>query len=187
MDRQRSPICHPYGRPARRLAALLLLFATAGGCAGYRAGVASLYPPEIRTVYVPIFDSTSYRRNLGERLTEAVVKEIQLKTPFQVVNTPNADSVLTGTLVNDTKRVIVTSPTDEARESELTFQVQVRWVDRQGTLLRAPAAVAIPGALADVDYASSVVPEAGQSIVVGQQKAIQKIAEQIVGLMEAPW
>lgn len=164
-----------------------LLLVTLAGCASYRAGASSLYPPEIRTVYVPIFESNSFRRNLGERLTEAVVKEIELKTPYKVVNTPNADSILTGTIVAETKRVIVVAPTDEPRESELAFQVDVRWVDRQGNLLREPAGVPIPGELATIGFASSMVPEAGQSIAVSQQTAFQRMAEQIVGLMEAPW
>ena len=34
-----------------------------GGCAGYRFGAASLYPPDIQTVYVPMFESNSFRRN----------------------------------------------------------------------------------------------------------------------------
>jgi hypothetical protein len=45
------------------------------GCAPYRMGVQSLYSCNIRTVYVPMFESDSFRRNLGERLTEAVQKE----------------------------------------------------------------------------------------------------------------
>ena len=58
---------------------LLLL----GGCAGYQIGNQSLYPQEIRTVYVPMFQSISFRRNLGERLTEAVVKEIEKQHAVQ--------------------------------------------------------------------------------------------------------
>ena len=53
------------------------------GCAGYQIGNQSLYPPEIHTVYVPMFQSNSFRRNLGERLTEAVVKEIESQDALQ--------------------------------------------------------------------------------------------------------
>ena len=41
-----------------------------------------------------MIESDSYRRDLGERLTEAVIKEIELKTPYKVVGTPDADSIL---------------------------------------------------------------------------------------------
>ena len=65
------------------------------GCAGYQLGSQSLYPPDIHTVYVPIIESDSFRRYLGERLTEAVCKEIDEKTPYKVVGDSSADSVLT--------------------------------------------------------------------------------------------
>ncbi|MBI3461837.1 MAG: hypothetical protein HY000_02090, partial [Planctomycetes bacterium] len=64
------------------------------GCAGYRIGSRSLYPPDICTVYVPVFESASFRRNLGERLTEAVCKQIEDATPYKLVNGPEADSIL---------------------------------------------------------------------------------------------
>ena len=64
------------------------------GCASYQVGSESLYAPDVATVYVPMIESDSYRRDLGERLTEAVIKEIELKTPYKVVGTPDADSIL---------------------------------------------------------------------------------------------
>ena len=111
---------------------LLFLLLLLAGCAGYQIGNQSLYPPEIHTVYVPMFQSNSFRRNLGERLTEAVVKEIETKTPYKVVSDPNADSVLTGRIVDETKHVLVPDLTGDARESQVDMQVQVSWVDRKG-------------------------------------------------------
>src|SRR5689334_21141965 len=77
------------------------------GCIGYHVGTNSLYAPDVATVYVPMIESDSYRRDLGERLTEAVIKEIELKTPYKVVSTPNADSILTARLQQDTRRRII--------------------------------------------------------------------------------
>ncbi len=65
---------------------------------GYQFGNRSLYSPDIRTVNVPMFKSNTLRADLGEWLTEAVVKEIELRTPYKVVSSPLADSVLTGNL-----------------------------------------------------------------------------------------
>ena len=103
-----------------------------GGCAGYQIGNQSLYPLEIHTVYVPMFQSNSFRRNLGERLTEAVVKEIETRTPYKVVGDPDADSVLTGRIVAERKRVLVPDLTGDAREIQVDMRVQVSWVDRKG-------------------------------------------------------
>ena len=166
---------------------LLLVGFVLAGCATYHVGNASLYPPHVRTVYVPMFESDSYRRNLGERLTEAVMKEIELKTPYKVVGTPSADSVLSAQIVGDTKRVIVEDWYDDPREVEMNLQVQVRWIDRHGGALSQGGAVSLPSEFTSVSAVGDVVPEAGQSIVTGQQEAIGRLAEQIVGLMEAPW
>ena len=43
------------------------------------------YDPQVRTVEVPVFESNSYRRGVDLQLTEAVQKQIQLRTPFRVV------------------------------------------------------------------------------------------------------
>lgn len=157
------------------------------GCAGYQIGSQSLYPAHIRTVYVPMFESTSFRRNMGERLTEAVQKEIELKTPYKVVNDPNADSVLTGRIVGETKRVVIRSRTGDAREVQVNLQVEVSWIDRWGEVIRQGEPIPLPPEATDVGAAVNVIPEVGQSVAVAHQQAVSRLAEQIVALMEAPW
>ena len=180
----------PYPRVLRGLRALrgyLCLYLIFSGCAGYQIGNQSLYPAEVRTVYVPVFQSNSFRRNLGERLTEAVVKEIEAKTPYKVVGDPNADSVLSGSIVSETKRVLVPSMTGDAREIQVGMRVDVSWLDRNGALLRDPRPIPLPAEIAGVTGTADLVPEVGQSVATAQQQAITRIAQQIVGLMEKPW
>ena len=164
-----------------------LLLGWLSGCAGYQIGNQSLYPPDIHTVYVPIFESKSFRRDLGERLTEAVAKEIELKTPFKVVSDPNADSVLTGRIIDEGKSVLVPDLTGDPRELQVRMKVQVSWCDRKGRMLRDVKSVPLPSEFTDVNATANVVPEVGQSIASQQQEAICRLAEQIVGLMEKPW
>src|SRR3990172_9022798 len=95
------------------------------GCIGYQVGTGSLYAPDVATVYVPMIDSDSYRRDLGERLTEAVVKEIELKTPYKVVSTPDADSILSARLLTDTRRTLIENAFDDPRLSETEIRAQV--------------------------------------------------------------
>ncbi|MEX0585839.1 MAG: LptE family protein [Pirellulales bacterium] len=163
------------------------VFLTVFGCASYHVGTQSLYPADIYTVHVPVFDSESFRRHLGERLTEAVIKEIESTTPYKVVGNPAADSVLSGRIVEDRKRVLVENRFDDAREIEASIYVQVSWVRRGGQLIAHDALVPVDPALLDVMGVSSVVPETGQSLATAHQKAIQRLAKQIVGMMEAPW
>jgi hypothetical protein len=165
----------------------LLLSLLLCGCAGYQIGNQALFPVEVHTVYVPIFQSSSFRRSLGERITEAVVKAIERRTPYKVVNDPNADSVLNGSLVADTKAVLVPDNTGDARDIEVGMRVKVSWVDRKGRLLRDDKSVPIPSEVVDISSTGNVAPEVGQSITTAQQQAICRLAEQIVGLMERPW
>ncbi len=174
----------------RRLVPVLALLATAAGCASYRFGNATLYAPNVRTVYVPVFQCDSFRTtpavDIGERLTEAVCKEIEKRTPFKVVGSADADSVLTARIVADTKRMQVESPTDQSRMVEMNIQVLVTWADRGGAVL-ASGAVPLPAASVDVGQSAALVPEYGRSVVSTQQEGLVKMAQQIVGLMEEPW
>jgi hypothetical protein len=162
----------------------LLLFC---GCAGYQIGNQSLYPQEVRSVYVPVFKSNSFRRNMGERLTEAVVKEIEATTPYKVVDEARADTVLSGAIAQETKTVLVPSLSGDAREVQTAIVVQVSWVDRNGIKMREDKNVPLPGEIAEVTGTSDLVPEVGQSVATAQQEAICRVAKQIVGLMEKPW
>ncbi len=170
-----------------RLAGVMILLVVAPGCAGYRFGNRSLYPSHIHTVHVPIFESNSFRRGLGERLTEAVQKEIELKTPYKVTSNPGADSVLSGRIGRENKHVVIGSKSGEPRELQVNLHVQVQWVDRRGSPIRSTETIPVAPELIDVTGTSNVIPQMGQSIATGQQQAIHRLAEQIVSLMEAPW
>src|SRR4051812_26281404 len=157
------------------------------GCIGYHAGTNSLYAADVATVYVPMIESDSYRRDLGERLTEAVVKEIELKTPYKVVNTPDADSVLTARLSSDTRRRLIQNGFSDPRVSETDIRAEVNWINRCRQPLVPVQMIPIPTELLAVNQTSNLIPEAGQSVATSQQQAIQRLAQQIVGTMEAPW
>lgn len=174
--------------PALRLAvALLLAMAVVPGCASYRFGNRSLYRCDIRTVHVPMVQSDSFRRNLGERLTEAIVKELELKSQYKVVDAASADSILTARIVSDSKRVLSENQNDEPRDLETDFFVQMSWADRRGDLIASGTPIPFSPLLVNIGQTASFVPEAGQSMATSQQEAIQRLAEQIVAQMEAPW
>jgi hypothetical protein len=173
----------------RRFAHLLLALALLplGGCAGYQFGNRTLYRPDIHTVHVPVFRSSSYRRNLSERLTEAVVKEIELKTPYKVVSAAQADSILSGTIASDIKRVVATTTNDDPRNIETILSVQLTWSNNRGDLLAQSGGLPLAPVLLNFTQGSEFVPEAGQSTATAHQDAIQRLAEQIVAQMEMPW
>src|SRR5688572_14469775 len=157
------------------------------GCLGYQVGAGSLYAPDVATVYVPMIDSDSYRRDLGERLTEAVVKEIELKTPYKVVNTPDADSILSARLITDTRRTLIENAFDDPRVSETELVAEVTWLNRRRQPIAPVQALPMPPELVIMQQTSTLIPEAGQSVATSQQQAIERLAQQIVSAMETPW
>src|SRR4051794_387560 len=175
--------------PDRRFAlgcAAIFLLVLSPGCIGYHVGTASLYAPDVATVYVPMIESDSYRRDLGERLTEAVVKEIELKTPYKVVNDPNADSILSARLQSDTRRTVIQNGFSDPRVSETQLRAQVNWISRRRQQPLVPVQIIpVPAELLAFSQTSNLIPEAGQSVATSQQQAIQRLAQQIVGTMEA--
>jgi len=160
---------------------------TIAGCAAYHVGTQSLYAPDVTTVYVPMIESGSYRRDLGERLTEAVAKEIELKTPYKVVGTPAADSILQIRLLGDTRRTLAQNHFDDPRVSQSGVYSEVSWVNRRREPIGTTRMVAMPDELVNIEATANLIPEAGQSVATSQQKAIKRLAQEIVATMESPW
>ncbi|TWU28517.1 LPS assembly lipoprotein LptE [Bythopirellula polymerisocia] len=175
--------CSPHGR----FFSLLLCILSSNGCASYRMGAESLYAPDVQTVYVPMIESDSFRRDLGERLTEAVVKEIELKSPFKVVGTPDADSILAVRLVSDTKRVTVENRNDDPRALEINMLAEITWINRRREPLRLPSTVPLPPELLPINQTATQITAAGQSTASTSQQAIERLAQQIVSTMEEGW
>jgi hypothetical protein len=167
--------------------AICILQLTFAGCAGYQVGARSLYAPDVTTVYVPMIESDSYRRDLGERLTEAVIKEIELKTPYKVVGTPDADSILSARLVRDARRTLVENAFDDPRVSETELIAEVTWLNRRRLPIAPTQAIVLPPELVVIHQTSTLIPEVGQSVATSQQQAIERLAQQVVSTMEAPW
>lgn len=170
-----------------RSLAIAWILAALAGCAAYQVGTQSLYAPDVATVYVPMIESDSYRRDLGERLTEAVVKEIELKTPYKVVGSPDADSILSAKLKSDTRRVLAENRYDDPRLYANELSVDVTWLNRRRTPIVPMQTMAVPAELVGINQQSHLIPEAGQSVASSQQQAIQRLAVQIVSTMEEPW
>ena len=150
------------------------------GCRGYNLGNQQLFRPDIRSVHVPIFESDSFRQTVGQQLTEATIKEIELSTPLTISDPALANSFLQGRIVRERKRVNGENISDDPRSLQVEYRVEVTWVDRAGTPLMQRQSVRIDN---DVDF----IPEGGQSITTAQYELFRRIARQIVGQMETRW
>lgn len=188
MSSQPSPV--RTDSPLRRhitSSALLLAIAVLGGCAGYQFGPRALYRSDIRTIHVPVVRNDSFRHDLGVRLTEAVIREIENRTPYKVTGNPNADSVLTVRVLNEYKEVLTETGGDDPRALDAHVTIQAAWVDRSGAMLMQNRL--LPSDELALTFASQArfVPEAGQSIETELQHAIDSLAQRIVSQMEMRW
>jgi hypothetical protein len=166
----------------------------------------SQFARDIHTIRVPIFKNKTFVRDIEFELTEAVVKQIELRTPWKVVGCEqDADTELGGTVVTVNKRNVLVNPLNEIRQGELQLAAQIVWRDlRTGELLSGPR-LPPPGPVPPdgrkipvtpfvnpdggvlVVRNSSLVPELGQSTASARTDVIDELAKQIVNMMELPW
>lgn len=144
-----------------------------------------MYPCTIETVYVPMFETKLFRRGLEFQLTEAICKEIEQKTPYKVVRVNNADSTLKGEIKSVRKRALFQTPENEPRELETTLAVEVEWRDnRTGALLCNSQTPGVPFVVrSDAVWA----PELGETTTTAMKQMIDRMAVQVVAMMEEPW
>ena len=110
------------------LAMLVLIASSWGGCAGYSSG--NLYREDIKTIYVQFFDNRTFWRQLEVFMTRALVAEVKLSTPFTFAPKDQADSILTGEVMDFRLRTAVESRKLEVIVTDVTAVVRFRWYDR---------------------------------------------------------
>ena len=159
------------------------------GCLGlgYHVGTKSLFGQDIKTVYIPVFESDIERPGVAERLTEAVCKRIEAKSPYKVVGRPDADSVLTGKIASEKRGMGLSNRFGDIRQQQGTLSVFITWKDRRNQELRQFEAIPWNESSASVHATNYFLPEYGQSVATSEMEQIDRIADQIVGMMEIPW
>ena len=168
---------------------LLLLLLLLPGCAGfgYHVGSQSLFGQDVRTVYVPMVEADPTRRHLAERLTEAIIKEVEARSPYKVTGRPSADSTLECRIVGRSERVSLVDNSNDPRQKTGEMILQVRWRDRRSQDLLQSDMPMWNERAARITANDSMVAEFGQSLLTSEQNQIDRIASQIVGMMESPW
>src|SRR5262245_48228899 len=118
---------------------------------GYQAGADALYDPNIKTVYVPLFNNPAFQttpyRGFEVDVTQAVIREIGKTTTFRVTSDcQRADTELLGNIVAIFKNILNRNQQNQVREAEVVVWVDVVWRDlRDGTILSNPRPRPLPG------------------------------------------
>jgi len=164
---------------ARGWIALVALAAlTAAGC-GYT--MEPLHRTDVHSVAVSIFSSKEFRRNLEFNLSERVVKNIELHTPYKVIHDPKrADTELRGEIILLSAPVLTESlQHDRPQDIEVTVTCWFEWKDlRTGAILARRERLA-----ASASYA----PALSENQESATNLAMERLAVKIVEAMEKEW
>lgn len=171
----------------RILVLLSLLGSLTWGLPGCGYTVGGAYDPEIRSVYVPMFTSEMFRRDIHIELTEAVQKEIRGRTPFRLTTEERADTRLTGRLVDVRKDLLGETAYDDPRQLQLSIGVEVLWEDLRGGRVLARNTLPIDAQTHQLLTQANFAPEVGQSQATAKHEALTRLARRIVDKMETPW
>jgi hypothetical protein len=189
---------------------LVLCFISLAGCGwdghfcilGYTTR--PMYDLSVRTVRVPIFKNQTLIRGLEFDLTEAVIREIESKTPYKVVQCAEAaDTELIGTVVSFTKAVTNLNQLGENRSAETTVSVELVWRDLRPGMAGAILSQPIPGTPGEpppplppvgavappvlVQSVADFAPELGESMATARKQNVDRVAVRVVQMMEKPW
>ena len=164
-------------RTGPSLALLAAMFLAGTGC-GYSAK--RPFPEKIQTIHVKMFQSREFRRDLEFELTEALVKRINMDSPYKVAPLRTADSVLTGEILEVRNRTIGDDfETQLPRETASSIIVAFRWKDlRNGKILVERERFL---------HTTTYIPPVGETFAKGMVRGLDRMAEAIVETLESPW
>ncbi len=164
------------------MAAGILACAMLCGCAeigGYSNE--SLFPSNVRSVCLEMFENQTFRRDVEYELSNALAKRIEADTPYKIVSSRDrADTVISGRIVSITDYALTTErQLGGVLEMELELRAIVNWKNLntmqyliENQLVTASASRS-PYLEQDFKYASTF--------------AANNLARRIVELMETKW
>jgi hypothetical protein len=167
------------------LVALVVASFSVAGCAsdpsaGY--SMQSTFPENVRSVAVPIFENPTLHRNVEYDITDALIKEIEARTPYKVTSTAEADTVLLGRIRSvELNQLSKSRLTGLSEEVILTVTIDFEWTD-----LRSDAVLVERERYAGTALFVPSTPT-GEAKELGEMGAAQALARSIVGEMRSSW
>jgi hypothetical protein len=164
---------------------LLLCAHVLSGCAtdptrGYAS--ISAHPGHIQSVSVAMFDNQTFTTGLEVELTDALAKELQRSTPYAVVTSGSAQTMLTGTVTAARQRHLTSQRgTGLTEEMAIDLVVSFEWRDtRTGEPLVERH---------NFRAVETFVPArpSNERIELGRHAAVQEMARSIVAELRSAW
>lgn len=152
------------------------------GCAGLGGySNQSLYPDDIQSVRLEMFDNRSFRRGVEYKLTDALAKRIEAATPYKIVSSQDrADSVMSGQLLSiEESSLTIERELARPLEKEVVLTAVVNWKNlNTGQLMINSKTVTATASYSDFQ---------NQDFTYASALAANKLAQRIVELMETNW
>ena len=158
------------------LLAIIMLIA---GCTGYSNQ--SLYSQDIKSVYVEMFDNTTFRRDLEYDLTDAIAKRIEAETPYKIIsNRSRADTIISGKITGIGASTVTMEPeAGRPIENQADVTAVFSWKNLQtGEFIVENT---------EVSATASYVEFQQQGFGNAAKVAVSRLAERIVELMQTEW
>ncbi len=161
------------------IAAVCLVFCGCAGMGGYSNE--PLFPEDVGSVYVEMFENQSFRRGVEYGLTDALAKRIEAETPYKIISSRDrADTVMSGQIVEVSVSALSSErETGRTLEKELQLQAVVNWKNlKTGELLIDNQSVSASASYSELQE---------QSFNYASSLAANNLARRIVELMEKEW
>ena len=174
---------HPSPATIRALGVVCTLIALLGlsGCPSLDYSNESLFPKDVGTICLKMFDNRTFWRNIEYVLTDALAKQIEAKTPYKIISDQDlSDTTMTGQITKVSQNMLMTDrDTGDDLEMELIVHALVTWKNlKTGDLLCDNLEVVASGT-----YSTPL----GQNQGYASTLAANKLAAKIVELMENKW
>jgi len=158
------------------------MLTTLGGCTavgGYSNE--TLFPDDIHSVRLEMFDNRSFRRGVEYELSDALAKRIEAHTPYKIVSSRDrTDSVITGQLVSISESALTLErELAEPLESEVVLTAVVTWKNlNTGHLMMNNKRITAAASYSEFQ---------NQNFSYAAALAANKLAQRIVEHMENDW
>ncbi len=167
------------------LGTLIAIAMLAAGCssdptAGYAIGTS--FDRDIETIHVPIFANDTYTRGIEVLLTDAIIKEIQARTPWRVTGARQAQVVLSGEIIDVELRRLSTARTSGLTQEQgvgLTLAFELRETGSDDVVL----------SRSNFAATEAFIPSQGlqERLEFGQHAVIREIARDVVSELRSNW
>jgi hypothetical protein len=152
------------------------------GCAALKVySNKSLFPGNVKSVCLEMFDNQTFWRGIEYELSDALSKRIETETPYKIISDRNhADAVISGQLVSIGESALTTErETGRILEKEVELVAVVNWKNlNTGQLLINNQTVTASASYSEYQM---------QDFKYGSSLAANKLARNIVELMEQKW